>query len=647
MLFVVLKQNTNLFNFIGETERQGVEEQAEGGDDKQETQITEDDLEVGRNGYISSAQIIERVTGTGPWDENDEPGNDSSPDNDIVRSFDQVTWTVNLTTALKEGVAQGLYTGGVVEFTATLPDEYAKTEFAPYMEWDLDSMSWIEDASLSEDGITLTGKYSLSETETTLPGAQTLVFVLKLYGVANDSEFAPTFTFNLAGNEETEKTTITDSNVRVSATGKYNIQLNDHTGTLSTKTTVDYGEGKTNGRMYGYGFTVQLYNEDESKGLKGVEYPQGEISFDIDLKLERSQFGSDELEDITDGATPILWNYRINNWMQNDRSGEVENRDMYRENYHDIFDRDLPIGIDVGDRRFSALDSGDIKIIQNGSRLNVTINNYKFDYEYPHYDSQWESATMNSRRRIYADNIGTFCVGYIQIFVPDTEANTLEDRNYYLTVSDQNMNIISSTQDVINNQMYTSDDTVRVQHVINRAGSYSQGIDVYDKNNYNIATNPGSGDAKTEIGNVITIRVKFSMSTSNDYDIYTANKFLKFDGEAYAPVYYDDGSKYQFIGNGNPRFRVWYVTKEDGTNWIDQEEMNNANIEDMVLYDNIEDVPDNKICVGIYRNNRWIFSKKYWRYQQFSSSIKNKRYSKNRTNIWINTKNMVLERIIR
>ena len=98
VLFVVLKQNTNLFNFIGETARQGVEEQA---NDKQETQITEDDLEVGRNGYISSAQIIERVTGTGPWDDNDEPGNDSSPDNDIVRSFDQVTWTVNLTTAVK------------------------------------------------------------------------------------------------------------------------------------------------------------------------------------------------------------------------------------------------------------------------------------------------------------------------------------------------------------------------------------------------------------------------------------------------------------------------------------------------------------------------------------------------------------------
>ena len=276
VLFVVLKQNTNLFNFTQTAEQQSVENQgngnidtqAESGEEREETQITEDDLEVGRNGYISSAQIIQRATGTAPWDDNDEPGNDSSPDNDIVRSFDQVTWTVNLTTAVKEGVAQGSYTGGVVEFTATLPDEYAKTEFAPYMEWDVDSMAWIEDANLSEDGITLTGKYSLSETETTLPGAQTLVFVLKLYGVANNSEFAPTFTFNLAGNEENEKTTITDSNITVSATGKYNIQLYNSTGNLSNKTTVDYGQGETIGRMYGYAFTVQLYNDNESKELK-------------------------------------------------------------------------------------------------------------------------------------------------------------------------------------------------------------------------------------------------------------------------------------------------------------------------------------------------------------------------------------------
>ena len=54
---------------------------------------------------------------------------------------------------------------------------------------------------------------------------------------------------------------------------------------------------------------------------------------------------------------------------------------------------------------------------------------------------------MVIQQKIYTENIGTFSVGYMQIFVPDTEASTMEDRNYYLTVSDNNMNIYSSTDE--------------------------------------------------------------------------------------------------------------------------------------------------------------------------------------------------------
>ena len=40
--------------------------------------------------------------------------------------------------------------------------------------------------------------------------------------------------------------------------------------------------------MYGYSFIVQLYNNDKEKGMKGIEFPKGDITFDIDLKFERS-----------------------------------------------------------------------------------------------------------------------------------------------------------------------------------------------------------------------------------------------------------------------------------------------------------------------------------------------------------------------
>ena len=546
-------------------------------------------------GYITSAEASEVKTGVGPFDADDEPGNDSSEENNIVRSFDQITWTYELTFGLKPGTTETSLRGGVIEVEASLPEDLANI-----VEWDLDSMLWLEEANLSEDGMNLTGKYTMSDEEITIPGKTNVVFVLQVKNATQGTEIQPTFKFKLAGNEENEIITKTAEKVIVSSTGKYNIQLSNHTSTLSNKTTVDYGNGETPGRMYGYGFTVQLYNDNESKGLKGLESPKGEISFDIDLKLERSLLGSEELEDITDEATPILWNYRVNKWGTNDISGEIESRNMYCENYYDIFDRNLPLGIDTGDRRYSVYDSGNIKIIQEGSTLHVTIKNYKFDQEYPHYDCQWESATMSSRNKRYTDNIGTFSVGYIQIFVPDTQESTIEGRNYYLTISNSNVNIICSSGQIISSQMKTSDDIIRIQHVIFKKGSYSHSLSLANTNGEYIGTNSGSGDGKAAVGDIIRLGARYSMSTSNDYDIYTANKFVKFDGNAFEPVYYDNGNKYNYVDQGNPEFKVWYVTKKDGTNWTSQEEMNNGNIEDMDIYETIEDIPENKICVGIY-----------------------------------------------
>ena len=550
---------------------------------------------IGDKAIISSASIISRSTGTGPWDDNDDPGNDSSADNDIVRSFDQVTWTVNLTTAVKEGVEQTSYTGGVIEFTATLPEEFAKEEFAPYMEWDLDSMGWIEDANLNEDGITLTGKYSLSETERTVPGAQTLVFVLKLYGVANQSEFAPTFTFNLAGNEEDEKVTITDSAITVSATGKYNVQLVKNAD-LESKATVDFGQGETRGRMYGYAFILQLYNDNESKGLKGVEYPQGEISFDIDLKLERSKSGSGVVEDITEDAMPLLWNYNRN---YNQDPGLIENREMYGTT-HQRKAGGTPSGIDLGDRSYSVYNSGDIMITQENSKLNVTINNYQFDTDFPRYEISQNSDP--NRRKIYTDNIGVFSIGYIQLFVPDTEASTQEEYNYYFTVTDTNFNSTSSTEQIINQEVIT-DDLIRDNHIISSKGTKNEFIDLIQLNSQpisNLNNNGRNGDTSIIRNQSFIARLYTSISgdTDPEYYIHSENVIYKFDGEGLEP----DTNEIIFSSSADQtlEFNAYYLTKKDGTNWVSQEEMNNTVLlEDFNVYKNKDDIPEKNIIVGI------------------------------------------------
>ena len=207
-----------------------------------------------------------------------------------------------------------------------------------------------------------------------------------------------------------------------------------------------------------------------------------------------------------------------------------------------------------------------------------------------------------SRLKTYTDNIGTFSVGYIQIFVPDNEASTVKDRNYYLEISDENMNITSISGIKVENQMKTSDDNINTQHVLLKPGRYDQQIFVYDDyEGNNMASALGAGDARANIGQKIYIQNKFIIGASNDTEIYTGNRFVKFDGEGYEPVYFINGDKYRTRHNGgNATFRIWYVTKKDGSNWTSQDEMNKANIEDMDIYDNIEDIPDGKICIGIY-----------------------------------------------
>ena len=294
--------------------------------------------------------------------------------------------------------------------------------------------------------------------------------------------------------------------ITVSAVGKYNIQLNRNTN-LENKTTVNYGEEDTSGRMYGYGFAVQLYNESKDKGLKGIEYPKGEISFDIDLKLERNKLGSSELEDITDECTPILWQYRLNDWISNNE-GLIEGRSMYATNGYNRYCTGLPLGTyredssqyEVSD--YSTYNSGNINIVQEKEKLKIIIKDYDFNGIFPRYNSNHRNTS--TRTEIYADNIGTFSVGYMQIFVPDNEASTMEDRDYYLTVSDNNMRIISNTGENIVTQMNMSDDSPRVQHVIYKQGSYAHRIMLHTLNGglSLVSSDPGAGNGRANVGEI-------------------------------------------------------------------------------------------------------------------------------------------------
>ena len=559
---------------------------------------------------VESVSMANKVTGTESFDENDEPGNDSSATNNIVRSFDYITYeleanmTVNNTEhGSEEGNTYSSFRGGVIYVEATLPEENAGL-----MKWSLDDMAWTEGTgTLSEDGLTFTGQYKMSDNKITIPGKQSIPVVLKVDGAGNGTNVKPTFRLWMQGNETNkdnegyEAIEITDNDpVTVSSKPGFNIRLEDHTN-YQTKATVDFDDGKgdVTGRMYGYAVVLQLYNQDTEKGLKGLEYPQGDITFDIKTKLEAVETidGKDVTTDITDLATPRLWNYKINvNTLQNGfASGNIPNRNMNingMANYYVSGSGSVvPLGMESATSNIDqrVYNSGNILMEENENVIQTTINSYDFNGIFP---------TQSGR---YGGNVGCFSVGFFQLLVPDNEETLNENREYYLTVEDANMTVNTLSNQQTTSQVVTNDDTRKVQHYIVKPATYGNYIYLrkYEGNRYlSPGENTGGAVFKGQIINA-QFRITQSGGDIGTGEIRSVNRLVKIDGDGLEPVLYN-GEKFEIKGNQTMTFKAWYVTKKDGTNWIDEDERNDSTIEDLVMYENLEDIPEGHICVGVY-----------------------------------------------
>ena len=177
--------------------------------------------EIGQVGYVSQSVVTQTKTGTGPFDSDNNPGNDTDAENEIVRSFDQITYTIENTTKLKSAEEGLSYKGGVLQVKAEIPEELVGVA-----RWDLNSMAWAEEANLSEDGRVFTAKYPLSKWVVTVPGKQTLSYVLQVLGAKHNTNITPVFTTSLVGNAQSEQCQTIAPTTIVSAAPKLNVAIN-------------------------------------------------------------------------------------------------------------------------------------------------------------------------------------------------------------------------------------------------------------------------------------------------------------------------------------------------------------------------------------------------------------------------------------
>lgn len=287
-------------------------------------------------------------TGTSPWDDDDEAGNDSTELNSILRTFDTATYTIQFNTALRDAVAQedvgGIKQGRLYfEFVLPLSEEEARFE--------TDSMGWLQSSQdikyesviATVNGVesqVLRGSFTMVPTGSNEAaiGASTneLSVVVRAMKMHNGDTIEPTFTLWLQHNQvgatynaeddrlpasivtgtnvvcpetdsvansatgETvshgcEAATMTGTEITISARGMFNIAIvgfnsqNTRVGTYNFDATsntgaINYGIGMIEGRLNGYGLVVELLGKT-GQGMRGCEFPDEGTPITFDIDI--------------------------------------------------------------------------------------------------------------------------------------------------------------------------------------------------------------------------------------------------------------------------------------------------------------------------------------------------------------------------
>lgn len=316
--------------------------------------------------YIKNIKLVTDrqavLTGTAPWDDDDSAGNDNNSKNNIVRTFDTVSYTFQYETALRD-IEQnnniGGYAKGRVYFEFVLPLTKRQARF------EIDEMPWLKSASeihyeyISNTDVSingtltqcqiLRGSFMLTATSSNAAaiGASVneLSVTVRSMIMLNGETIQPRFTLWLehnnvgtgytdkniptivvTGNGNTVAPTFTPNTVTVSARPMYNIEivgpssLNTKLGTfdfnsaisgVDASTLINYEKGSQEGRLNGYGILVELRGKGNGQGLRGAEVPRN-CTVEFDLKLSADFQPDGENRVTATNYQPLLYAYDEN-----------------------------------------------------------------------------------------------------------------------------------------------------------------------------------------------------------------------------------------------------------------------------------------------------------------------------------------------
>lgn len=603
---------------------------------------------------VSRLRLTDRITGTAPFDADNGRGDDKDENNDIVRSYDTVTYDYEYT--LTPDSTMDYYRRTRVGFRFELPYPKDKVTF------DAEKMGWVDHTPGYEpklttetiDGI-VTQVYTCyrlleptSQSPTVNPGTGSIGLSVAVKGAPHGYRFHPTVkawpawdASNPTNTGTHKRAEDTPEDVTVSAKLNLNVRMvnygNVDRGVFDFSSGAANAPNRTEGKVTGLGLGIALVTEmrwpDRTKGLKGLEAPSGRITY----RLRLSNQYSDDTKTGTKHPMERRWQPLLYDY------GHIDNEDS---KYGRTFAW-------MGDLRYQApgvadhADGNDrvargnttITTTTGGQGTDVTVSFDGYDTSaFPIHNKL--NGTHNKCSTDYmTSDCSTMQVGAIHTdvlqFITPTSRDGRTVAQYYGNV-DQTANITMddmgltatgvsgdrlATAEDNSNQAATGDDHAGSALTVRMQGTYSTRIRYTHWSNsmsWNDAgtsgdwTQPDYGNGSDSLiqGSKLRLQIGHNIIINSEGDAEVMGMGLvKLDPNSIEPV--DDhpdtqptipmnvftwGMRAAKRRNAIP---YWYAVKKDGTNWKDYREQRDTKISGLDYYPTLNEAKRHGTIVGM------------------------------------------------
>lgn len=603
---------------------------------------------------VSRLRLTDRITGTAPFDADNERGDDKDETNDIVRSYDTVTYDYEYT--LTPDSTMDYYRRTRVGFRFELPYPKDKVTF------DAEKMGWVDhtpgyEPKLTTETIngTVTQVYTCyrlleptSQSPTVNPGTGSIGLSVAVKGAPHGYRFHPTVkawtawdASNPTNTGTHKRAEDTPKDVTVSAKLNLNVRMvnygNVDRGVFDFSSGAANAPNRTEGKVTGLGSGIALVTEmrwpDRTKGLKGLEAPSGRITYRLRL--------SNQYSDDTKAGTkhpmerrwqPLLYDYgHIDNedskygrtfaWM-----GDLRYRAPGVADRADGYDRvargDTTVTTTTGEQGTDvtvSFDGYDTSVLPIHNKMNGSHNKCSTDY------MTSDCSTMQ---------VGAIHTDVLQFITPTSrDGKTVAqyygnvDQTANITMDDMGLTATGVSGDRLataednSNQAATGDDHAGSAMTVRMPGAYSTRIRYTYWNNdrsWNDAgTNGdwsqpdyGNGSDSLVQGSKLRLQIGHNIIINSEGDAEVMGMGLvKFDPNSIEPV--DDhpdtqptipmnvftwGARAAKRRNAIP---YWYAVKKDGTNWKDYKEQRDTKISGLDYYPTLNEAKRHGTIVGM------------------------------------------------